>query len=65
MNRERAMSFMDQFEQARINIRQMKRDTPWVFKEYAQLKAAEERLRQAEDSLKLAQANWAKLGTAA
>lgn len=65
MSREQAMTFLDQFEQARANIRQMKRDTPWAFKEYAQLKAAEERVRQAKDSLKLAQEKWAKLGNAA
>lgn len=56
------MSFMDQFEKARKEIVALKKTTPYIFKEWQRVQAAERRLQKAKDELVAAKAQWNLLG---
>ena len=55
------MSLAAQIASARRSLRQTKRGAPWLFPEFAELRAAEQAVREAQKRLKAARAAWAKL----
>lgn len=56
------MSFMDQFEKARKEIVALKKTTPYIFKEWQRVQAAERRVKSAQAELIAAKAQWNLLG---
>jgi hypothetical protein len=56
-----ARSFLAQFDEARAEVKRMKETMPYVFREWQQLKAAEETAKQANEQLERARVRWEAL----
>jgi hypothetical protein len=52
----------EQIEEARKNVRKMKKACPYIFPEYSRYKGAERALEQARLELADAKAAWKRLG---
>lgn len=50
--------FMSQFKQARQDVRQLKKTTPYIFHEWQRLQNAEAAFARAEHELKAARKAW-------
>lgn len=51
-----------QIQEAKIQVRKMKRSNPYLFPEYLALKTAESELKQARERVRLARDAWKKIG---
>lgn len=56
------MSFMDQFERARIEVRRIKKFAPWMLPQWQEYRAAKDDLVKAQQRVKKARKAWRELG---